>query len=465
MNIFDVAASKQWMITEEYLFTIMKIANRETGDLEAIATSLGRPLQNTRSVYVTDGVAVVPIVGPLFRRAGMLSDISGASSTEQVARDIAQALASDEVNAIILEIDSPGGEAAGVNEVGNIIYSARDKKPIVAYVGHQACSGGYWLASACSEVVIDRTAILGSIGVAVQYSKKKEDGPVSSGDIVSSQSPKKRLSPETDEGKQEIQTLVDSLADVFIETISRNRGVSVDKVLSDFGQGGSILGDAAVSRGMADRTGSLENLIKELSTNSSFRKNEKRKDDKSSYRMNEDRKLTIENDQITSEHISSNFPAIAEGFRAQGRAASEASFADMKREAVEGERNRISSIHAACIPGYETLASESISSGISAADFAYAQAVKMKSAGKDHLKALIEDDKTVKDIKTDASPIITVPDGKPKIDMSLPIEDRAKMVWDGSPDIRSEHGGNYKGFFAYYRAVETGQAKIFAGKA
>jgi ClpP class serine protease len=68
----------------------------------------------------------------------------------------------------------------------------------------------------------------------------------------------------TEEGKSVAQKEVDQLADVFVDRVARNMNVSRDLVLSDFGQGGILLGQTAVDKGMAHRLGSLENLISEL---------------------------------------------------------------------------------------------------------------------------------------------------------------------------------------------------------
>jgi hypothetical protein len=68
-NVLSAIANTHWMITEDYLRTIVEIAARENGSLEAIEARFGQPLDNTRTVTVRDGVATIPIVGPMFRRA------------------------------------------------------------------------------------------------------------------------------------------------------------------------------------------------------------------------------------------------------------------------------------------------------------------------------------------------------------------------------------------------------------
>ncbi len=131
-----------------------------------------------------------------------------------------------------------------------------------------AASAAYWLASSCDEIVMDATASVGSIGVLSIHTddkaQKEKNGLVQT-HIVSSQSPRKRLDVATEEGRADMQSQVDAIADVFVENVARNRNVPIETVLSDFGQGSLCVGIHAVKQGMADRLGSLESLIQEKS--------------------------------------------------------------------------------------------------------------------------------------------------------------------------------------------------------
>ncbi len=269
MRAFELAASRPWAIQEEWLSTILEIAARENDDPEAVAARLGRPLDNTRKVRMRDGVAVIPITGPIFRRANIFQAISGATSTEVLALDFNLALEDRAVQSIVFDIDSPGGEAFGIGELADMIYAARDRKHIAAYVGGAGASAAYWIAAACDEVVCDANAVLGSIGV-VMVARDTRDRDTKAGvreiEFVSSQSPNKRPDPLTESGKSQIQATVDDMAAVFVEAVARYRSVSAETVVEDFGQGGILVGAAAVKAGLADRLGSLEATITDLST-------------------------------------------------------------------------------------------------------------------------------------------------------------------------------------------------------
>ena len=250
--------AQPWAITQEGLEIIVRTATR-TNELtpEVLQKIQGAKMENAQA-YVRDGVAIVPIHGPIFNKANLFTECSGAVSTEKLAKDFNTMLEDEMVQAIILEIDSPGGVAAQIAEMSEMIHDARKRKPIYAYVSHMAASAAYWLASASKSIVLSPTAAVGSIGAILQVQKGKDDELVT---FTSKQSPYKNPSPTSKEGKSQLQAYVDSLAQVFVEDVARNRGVTVDKVLSDFKQGGLAFAGDAVKLGMADKVMSFEKFF------------------------------------------------------------------------------------------------------------------------------------------------------------------------------------------------------------
>lgn len=256
--ILDIAAREQSDIP---LALELRAAREERPN--ALAARAGRPLDGTRDVLLRDGVAIVPIIGPIVRRADFFSAVSGGTSTATIAQDLNRALDDPAVDAILLELDSPGGEATGINELARMLFEARGRKPVTAYVEGLGASAAYWIASAADEIVASATAGLGSIGavMAVYDPQKLQSKQI---EFVSSQSPKKRMDPTTETGKASYQRIVDDLAEVFIGAVATHRGVSEDKVLSDFGQGSILIGRHAVAAGLADRLGSFEEALSGL---------------------------------------------------------------------------------------------------------------------------------------------------------------------------------------------------------
>lgn len=267
LSIINRLRAEPWAITREMLETIIAIAERDNESQQAVAARLGRQLKNSYDVEVRDGIAIIPVVGPLFRYANLFTSVSGATSYEMLARDFTRALNDPRVDGILLNIDSPGGEVNGVSELADMIYQGRGVKPIKAYVGGMGASGGYWIPAAASEIVVAETAQLGSIGVVAAFEDTRAADEKSGRrrfEIVSSQSPDKRLDPTTDEGRAKIQARIDELAGIFVAKVAAYRGVTVDKVLTDYGRGGVLIGAGAVAAGLADRVGSFEGILAEM---------------------------------------------------------------------------------------------------------------------------------------------------------------------------------------------------------
>ena len=109
-----------------------------------------------------NGIAIIGINGPL---EGHYSDYF--DSYESIENRIRLASKNSGVKAIILKLDSPGGEAAKSVECHRTIKRIRNtyKKPIYAYVDEMACSAAYAIASACDEIWLPETGTVGSIGV------------------------------------------------------------------------------------------------------------------------------------------------------------------------------------------------------------------------------------------------------------------------------------------------------------
>lgn len=251
------------------LSKIISIANRSYSDPQLVSAIKSEQSLSVINTDDTANIAVIDVIGPIFTRADFFSEISGASSIDALERRLDDALYDDSIKAIILRIDSPGGEVTGTHEFANYIDEACEIKPIVAYVQGMACSAAYWIASATSHIYADKTATVGSIGVVATWtddSKARTAAGLTDYDVVSSQSPNKRLDPAQDAGRAELQKQIDGLADIFIDDVANFRNVSRDKVLSSFGRGGTFLAESAITIGMVDEISSLRDVISELST-------------------------------------------------------------------------------------------------------------------------------------------------------------------------------------------------------
>lgn len=438
MRITDAIDATIWALDSEWLELIRGISLGEGEGPEAVAARLGRPLQNAQTVRTRDGVAVIPITGPIFRYANLFTEVSGASSIEIFARDLRTALDDPNVHAIVLEINSPGGQVDGINEAANMIRAGTAEKPIVAYVSGMGASAGYWLASAAGELVIDDTAQVGSIGVVTTVMRKKSprSGEPDSVEIVSSQSPNKRPDIDTDAGRAELQARIDAIASVFIDAVAEFRGVDAATVVEEFGAGGVKVGRAAVAARMADRNGSLEMIVSELATGEW--------DDRRS-RMDKPK-------TYTQAELDEQVAKALEQGKAESRTEGEKSLA----EATKAERERILGIDAHLIPGHEKLAADCKADGSSVADFALKQTAAEKSVRATQLAAIKKDGTTIAppaapSVSGDPAPVATNP--------NAPIEERAKAKWDANAELREQFSNNFAWYLASEKAEESGKVR------
>jgi signal peptide peptidase SppA len=294
MDALRFVTSVPWMILPDYLELIEQAAAREGTPEEiaarieqarekreerenspvALAAKKGEKLEGSRRVSLRGNVAILPIEGPIFRHASLFNEISGATSTEMLAYDFHRALASEQVGSVVLAINSPGGEVFGIAEFAQMIAERASDKRVIAYIDGYGASAAYYIASAADEVVIESSALVGSIGTVMEstdYSKAYEARGVKKHTYVSMQSPRKRPKMGTESGDAQIQKIVDDLGQIFVEDVARYRGVTPEKVLNDFGQGGLLVGKAAVTAGLADRIGSFESLLSEMAAGNKHR--------------------------------------------------------------------------------------------------------------------------------------------------------------------------------------------------
>lgn len=451
LRAFNSLMAEHWLILPDALDQMAQIALRLNGDPEAVAAKLGRPLDNARTVTIRDRVAVVPVTGPIFRYADMFTQISGATAVQTLVKDLNEAADSAAVDAIVLEIDSPGGQAAGIADLASIVRGI--DKPVTAYVDHQAGSAAYWIAAAADEIVISRTALLGSVGVIVSANAQKREGQV---EIISTQSPKKRPDISTESGKAQVQTIVDDLAAVFVADVAQLRGIEQDAVLA--WEGDMLVGQKAVDAGMADRLGDFESVIAGL-TGSTVR----------NFAMTAKANSSPE---ITRESFAAEHPAIADALRAEGRnaLASDAdallalpvvaeAVANARTAGATAERERIQSVEAQGrkLPGFAALVDGLKYDG--------------KTTGPEAAVALLEANgqKTAKaaaDMRAETPaplPAVSAELSSQAVDDNAPVEDRCKAQWDADPAIRAEFG-TLDAFTAYTRAEESGRVRRIGGK-
>lgn len=213
-------------------------------------------------------VAVLPVYGCIMHRGNMMGDISGPSGTsiDQLTSQFRQALNDPSVSAIVFDFDSPGGTVDGVAELASEILAARGKKKITAVSDCLCASAAYWLASACTDIVVSPSSLTGSIGV---YSAHEDDSEylakegvkvtlISYGENKTQGNP---YEPLSDSARGNMQAMVNDYGAMFDKAVAKGRKISAAKVSESFGQGLCFTAQQAVKIGMADSVGTLDDVL------------------------------------------------------------------------------------------------------------------------------------------------------------------------------------------------------------
>lgn len=232
-------------------------------------------VQPERSAALADtggaqsGIAVIPIYGTLVRRTQGLEAQSGLTSYAGIAQSLETALADPGVAAILLDIDSPGGESSGVFDLADRIRAATAIKPVWAVANDMAFSAAYALGSAASRLIVSRTGGVGSIGVIAmhvdQSVKDQQDGiaytAVFAGDRKNDLNPH---APISGEAHSFLQGEVNRIYDLFATTVAKHRGMGVNTIKST--QAALYFGADAVASGLADDVGTLDDAIRQINS-------------------------------------------------------------------------------------------------------------------------------------------------------------------------------------------------------
>jgi len=198
------------------------------------------------------GIGVVEVDGPI-------------EESRLVIENLKRFGDSDDIKGVVVRIDSPGGGVVPTQEIYSEIERLKKKKPVVASLGSIAASGGYYIASACTQVVASPGTLTGSIGVIMELGNIEElmnklgvkGYTIKSGPHKDVGSPFQPLSPE---GRAILQSVVDSVHTQFVQAVAKGRNLPEVKVRV-VADGRIYSGEQAKGIGLVDVLGSLEDAI------------------------------------------------------------------------------------------------------------------------------------------------------------------------------------------------------------
>ena len=224
--------------------------------LVVLSSVLGRYLSEGGLEGGNETIAMVEVIGTIM-------------DSKEIVRQLSHYRRDDDIKAIILRIDSPGGAVAPSQEIYDEVLRVRaDHKKIYASMGSLAASGGYYIAAATDRIFANPGTLTGSIGVIMAFSNAEklmkkiglEPEVVKSGKFKDVGSPLRKMKPHE---RKYLQTVVDDVHQQFIEAVAKGRNMSTREARK-LADGRIFTGRQALKLKLVDELGGLEDVIAQL---------------------------------------------------------------------------------------------------------------------------------------------------------------------------------------------------------
>jgi signal peptide peptidase SppA len=262
-RVFD----RPLLIAPQKLEVILGVLAPHFG-LDVPAAAVGVQPASRKPYEVTpDGIAIIPVEGTLVHKSYGMDAVSGMRSYVEIQQEVEDAATDPAVKGILLDVDSPGGEVAGVFELTDTIYAVRSAKPIVAVANSNALSGAYLLASGAQRVYAGQSSSLGSIGVIVSHldvtgSDEKLGFKYT---IMHAGARKADFNPHvplSDEARATIEAELNRTYGMLVKAVARNRGLPEASVRET--EAARYFGEDAINVRLADRMGTRQDALADL---------------------------------------------------------------------------------------------------------------------------------------------------------------------------------------------------------
>ena len=277
-HVLRAVMDEPWAMTPEALRVVVEVLERRMDgtlltedEIAAALAASGRAAQaaaGADSLAMQRAVAVVPIRGMLAPRMNLVTQMSGGAAVEHVRRQVRAANARPDVDTIVLDIDSPGGQVGGVPELAADLRAAETR--VVAVANGLMGSAAYWIASGADEIVVTPSGEVGSIGVAMIHTDRSQQSEKTGVRITlltagAGKDDGNPFEPLSEAARERIQARIDARYEQFVADIVTGRQAAGKAVTAatvrDEWQADVYLTAAAVERGLADRIATLEETI------------------------------------------------------------------------------------------------------------------------------------------------------------------------------------------------------------
>lgn len=228
-----------------------------------------KPSENEGGVYqLQDGIAVVPVKGAMLNSdlPAEFTQVFGVTSYPVLQRTFAELAQNEDVKQVVLDVDSGGGQVAGLHETLEALDALRKHKPVATYAGNTIASAAYWLGSTTDELVMSPVGEAGSIGViAVHQNHKGRLESVGVKTTVIRAGARKHLAHNmedlSEQGLAEIQRSLDFHHGNFKHKVAENRNIPYAALDAGVGDGRTFYGREAVDVGLVDRIDSFDAFL------------------------------------------------------------------------------------------------------------------------------------------------------------------------------------------------------------
>lgn len=234
------------------------------GDLNTIDLSDYTESTKGKSSGSDNKIGIMTASGTIISGTG--SDLNGYLGASSFQKSMKKFRENDQVKAVVLRIDSPGGSATASETMWQAVKQTSREKPVIVSMGDLAASGGYWLATAGDTILASPHTLTGSIGV---YGMHFSIGQmldtklgITSDEVRTSAyadmfSGMRRLRPSE---RALLERTLNDTYDKFLVRVSENRGMSVEAV-HEVAQGRIWTGEAALQAGLVDLLGTMDDAI------------------------------------------------------------------------------------------------------------------------------------------------------------------------------------------------------------
>ncbi len=370
------ALSRPWALDRKAFDALVAaIKGNIAGDATNILGGTRDKRDNTPTLAVEGGVATIPIRGVLTKRSDFWSRLFGDSTVESIREDLAAALADSSVEAIVFDVDSPGGSVDGIAELADEIFAARAVKPSAAFTDGLMASAAYHLASAAGSVVASRSAEVGSIGVyatvwdesVALHNEGLKVEIIKAGKFKAAGHP---ATPLTADARSVIQESVDDFMAIFTSAVQRGRAMS-DEQVDHVATGRTWIAAKAQELGLVDRVQTRREFVAAFAAENVGGKKRDGGRKMAALTQAELEKAAADKgaaDAAAKKAADDAAAAVAaktaaDTEAAKKKAADDAAAAALASDPVAAERDRARAILEASFPGQEKLAAELIAKG------------------------------------------------------------------------------------------------------